>query len=266
MKRIVIKAYFFLIAGLVLSACDKFEVDDHAVPVTGGANVKFYHTSQTAPMLNFYLNEQQVTAGASPTAAGLLRGLAYNTTGLNTAYPTLGYAVVAPGDYTLHVIVPEGSGTTTPAPNAEITSAAQNVKLEDKANYSIFAVNTLENLETLVVKDELPAVSPAQTHIRFVNTMVGAPANFDVELVQTDVTPNVTTRLASDMAFKGYTSFASLPAGSYTYRLYLTGSTTVYYTGTTTLVDGKVYTFLTRGNYAATLASSTPAISITANR
>lgn len=265
MTKFINRALAVLALGFVLGACDKYEIDDHAAPLASGSLVKFYHNSQDSPMLNFYLNDKQVTA-AAPTSTNLQRGLAYSSTGLSAVYPVSGYANVASGDFALKTIVPAGSGTTNPAPNTEITSAATTVKFEEKASYSVFAFNKLASLETLVIKDELPATNESKAHMRFVNTMVGAPVNYDLVLVRTDVTPNVSTVVASNVAFKGFTGFTELAPGTYTWYIYPTGTSTTYASGSITLIGGRAFTLLTRGNHVATVTSSTPVVTVTANR
>lgn len=266
MKRFLNKALAFLALGVILGACDKYEIDDHAEPVTSGAKVKFYHNSQDSPMLNYYFNGQQITAAAPVTTTNLQRGIAYNTTGLNAVYPVVGYANVEAGTYAAKVIVPAGSGTTTPAPNTELVSAAKEIKLDNGANYSIFAINKLASVETLVLKDEFAPADANKAQVRFVNTMVGAPTNYDLVYVRTDVTPNVTVTVGSNIGFKGFTGFVDLAPGSYSWYIFPAGTTSAYTSGSVTLTTGRVYTHLTRGNHVATVTSSTPVVSITANR
>lgn len=265
MKRFLNKAIAILALGAVFGACDKYEIDDHAMPANSGAKVKFYHNSQDSPMLNYFFNGTQVTS-AVPTSANLQRGLAYSTTGLNAVYPVVGYANVDAGTYAAKAIVAAGSGTTTPEPNSELTSAAKEIKLDNGAHYSVFAINRLASLETLVLKDEFAAADANKSQVRFVNTMVGAPTNYDLVYVKTDVTPNVTVAVATNISFKGFTGFIDLAPGSYTWYIYPTGTTTTYTSGSVTLTAGRVYTHLTRGNHVATVTSSTPVVTITANR
>jgi hypothetical protein len=265
MKRVFKNTFAVLATVLALSACEKYEIDDHAEPTTAGARVKFYQNSQDATMVNFILNDMRVT-GATPSTSNLLRGLAYNTSGLNSTYPTLGYANVASGDYALKVVVPEGSGTTIPAPGSEYTSAAAQVKLDDMTSYSMFLLGRAASLETLVLKDNIPAAVAGKVHVRFVHTMASAPSNFDVKFTKTDVTPNETNILATNVAMKGATEFVEMPAGTYTYVISPTGTSTVYATGSLTLGTGRVYTMSLRGNYVATITASTPVLSVTINR
>ncbi|WP_461490520.1 DUF4397 domain-containing protein [Pontibacter sp. HJ8] len=250
MKKIFLKTLAVLSLGFIFGSCEENAIPERTEYVTSGAMIRFSHASQEAPMVNFYLNDNKVSAKA-PTLTNRETGLSWNSTLANTIHPaTYGYVNVPAGDYTLSVI----DTTTIPGTKAlrknVVVSAP--VKLDEKLFYTSYLVGKLDNLELLTVKDELPNPDYKVAYIRFVNGMPGAPANFDVVAKRTLPTTE-TLNLATNVAYKGVTGYMAVAPGTYDLALFLNGSPTAYTTWTSGVIQaGKVYTFYTKGNYTTT--------------
>ena len=256
MNKIYYKTFAILLLAVFLGACENNAIDEHTTPFTSGALIKFFTQAEGAPRVNFYLNDQRITA-STPTTTNIPLGLAYGA-----AFPANGYVSVPTGDLTLAVMDTVTSETKGKADLLTSTSA----KLEDKVNYSAYLVGTAGNYETFVVKDNLPPDNFNQIYFRFVNTMVNLPFNVDVVAFRPAVAatatspavPELRIPLATNVAYKQYGDYVELPAGSYRFILYQAGTTKVYanYPSATTSLSltslGRVYSFFLRGTYAAT--------------
>lgn len=112
---------------------------------------------------------------------------------------------------------------------------------QDKA-YSLFVVDSLQQLDVLVVKDSLALPAAGKTRIRFVNLSPDAPA---VDLATTG-TSGATQ--FSNVAFRGVTEFQDLAAGTHSFQVKSTGSGTVLKSASNIeLSAGRIYTFVIRG-------------------
>jgi hypothetical protein len=120
MKKIYSKITAILALGFLLGSCEENAIPERFTYASDGALVKFYNHAEASPMVNFYLNDQRVTASVTTTAAGgALRGLAFGNT-----YPsTYGYATVPNGSFNLIV-----RDTATKEPASYSTLAAENCK------------------------------------------------------------------------------------------------------------------------------------------
>ena len=247
--------FAILILAVFLGACEKNAVDEHTAPYTSGALIKFYTHAEGAPRVNFYLNDQRVTASA-PTATDIPLGLAYGT-----SYPANGYLNVPSGDLTVAVMDTVTSATKGKADLITTTST----RLDESANYSAYLIGKTGSYETLVIKDNLPEDNFNRIYFRFVNTMADMPFNVDVVAFRPEVKatatspaiPELRVPLGTNIGYKQFTDYAELPAGSYRFIFYKTGTTTVYanYPSATTTLGltslGRVYSFFLRGTYAA---------------
>lgn len=250
MKKIFFKIAAVLSMGFLFGACEENAIPERTEYVESGAMIRFSHASQDAPMVNFYLNDNKVTA-KSPTLTNRETGLFWSSTLANTIHPaTYGYVNVPAGSYTLHAI-----DTTTIAGSTALTKnkvVSTSIKLDEKQFYTSYLVGAANSLEILTIKDELPEPDFSKAYVRFVNGMAGAPAGFDVVATRTAPTTETLT-LASAIQYKSNSGYVALAPGTYNLALFLEGSTKAYTTWTSgTIAAGKVYTFYTKGNYTTT--------------
>lgn len=211
----LIHAFAITALGLFsLTSCDK---DSDTVSTVNYANVSVTHASPNAPGVDLLINDQKI-----------------NTSAL--LYPnTTGYLQVEAKSNNIKVNV---SGTSTSVINADVL-------FEKDKNYSIFAVDSVAKIAPLVLTDDLTAPATGKAHVRFVHLSPNAPA-VDVALVGGAVVfPN--------QAFKGFTAFAPLDAGTYNLEVRVAGTSTVALTlPPITLAAGKIYTVFAKGFLGAT--------------
>ncbi|NIV11005.1 MAG: DUF4397 domain-containing protein, partial [Aliifodinibius sp.] len=169
---------------------------------------------------------------ASPDAPGvdlLVDDIVVNSSALTFPNNT-GYLSVDAGSRNIKV---NASGTSTTVINADLT-------LDANTAYSVFAVNTLANIEALVLEDDLTAPASGNARVRFVHLSPDAPA--------VDITLTDGTVIFGNKSFKEATDFAGLSAGTYDLQVRLAGSNTVVLNlPGIMLEDGKIYTVFAKG-------------------
>ena len=179
-------------------------------------------------------NPNVLVTHASPDAPGVdlyVNGTKVNPTALTYANNT-GYLSVAAGATNVKVDV---TGTMTTVINADLN-------LSTGANYSIFAIDSVSNIQPLVLVDTLTVPSGNNAGIRFIHLSPNAPA--------VDILDSASlTVLISNVSFKGYTSFLTFPAGGPS-TLYVCahGSTTPVVTIPSFVpASGHIYTIFAKG-------------------
>nr|MBN2277360.1 DUF4397 domain-containing protein [candidate division Zixibacteria bacterium] len=173
-----------------------------------------------------------LVAHASPDAPGvdlLIDDLVINNTSLTFPNNT-GYLDVNAGDRGVKVNV---SGSMTTVINAGLN-------LDAGMAYSIFAVNSVSNIEPLVLVDDLTTPAAGMAHIRFLHLSPDAPA--------VDITLTDDTVVFGNKAFRDYTSFTPLNAGLYDLQVRAAGTSMVILNlPGINLEDGKIYTVFAKG-------------------
>jgi hypothetical protein len=169
---------------------------------------------------------------ASPNAPGvdlLVDNSKQNTAALS--YPSnTGYLQVEAGTRNIKVNV---SGTSTTVINADLA-------LSKDQNYSVFAIDSVSKISVLVLTDDLTAPASGKAHVRFVHLSPNAPA-VDVALTGGAV-------VFGNKAFKDYTAFTPLDAGTYNLEVRVAGTSTVALPlPGITLQAGKIYTVFAKG-------------------
>jgi len=197
---------------LVAGESDSFFIRDTATP----AELRVVHASPDAPAVDVVVNDAFGAALISNLPFGDFEGF-----------------VEVPADTYNVKVVPTGA-TTPVVINADLPLAATE-------NYSVFAVDTLANIEPLVItrdrrrigteaKVDIIHASPAAGNVDIYVTAPGA----DI----TDLMPNF-----SDVPFKASTDFVSLPAGDYDVTVTATGTKTAAIgPATISLAAGGIYT------------------------
>jgi len=199
-----------ILATLFLAGCGS---DDNANPLapTPQARVMAVHASPDAPAVDLLVD------GA---VAGT--GLAFPN---NTAYLS-----VAAGSRNVKVNV---AGTTTTVINAALP-------LTGGASYTVFASDVVANIAPVVLTDDLTAPASGKAHVRFVHLSPDAPA--------VDVAVQGGPVLFANKAFKQYTSFTPVDAGTYDLEVRLAGTATVALPlNGIVLQPGKIYTVFAKG-------------------
>lgn len=126
------------------------------------------------------------------------------------------------------------------AANTDLTVIDATARLDWGRAYSVFAVNRLANIEPLVLNDDLRRPSPGKAKLRFVHLSPNAPA-VDVALQGGAV-------LIPNKAFKEYTPFVELAAGTYDLEVRVAGTSDVALPlPGVKLQDGFIYTVWAKG-------------------
>jgi hypothetical protein len=173
---------------------------------------------------------------ASPNAPGVDLLVDGAVAGRNLMYPeNTGYLAVNAGTRNVKVNV---TGTSTTVINADLS-------LMQGVSYSVFAVDSVSKLSTVVLTDDLTAPAAGNAHVRFIHLSPNAPA-VDIALAGGAV-------VWSNKKFKEYTVFTPLAAGTYNLEVRLAGTTTVVLPlPNVTVASGKIYTVFAKGFVGAT--------------
>ncbi len=186
---------------------------------------------------------------ASPDAPAVDLLLDGTLVGRDLAFPNATAYLGAPaGSRNVRVNV---AGTTTTVINATLN-------LQPNASTTVFACDSVTKIAPLVLSDDLTPPAANKAHVRFVHLSPNAPA--------VDVAVQGGPVLFGNTAFKGYSSFAPVAAGTYDLEVRLAGTGTVVLPlPGITLQAGKIYTVFARGFVGGTGAQALGA-SIIVNR
>jgi hypothetical protein len=209
-----------LVAALGASGCSE---DDDKNPVAPAlsASVMTIHASPDAPEVDLLVDN-----AIAKTAL---------------AYPAnTGYLSVTAGSHNIKVNV---TGTSDTVINTDLS-------LTGGMSYSVFAVDSVAVISALVLTDDLTAPAAGKAHVRFVHLSPNAPA---VDIALQGGGPVV----FGNKAFKEYTAFTPLDAGTYDLEVRLAGTTDVVLPlSGITLQAGKIYTVFAKGFVGATGAQA----------
>ncbi len=176
------------------------------------AAVKVVHASPDAPGVALLVDNIQVNASAL------------------TFPDNTGYLPVTAGDRNFKVNV---FGSSTNVINA-------NVDLDPNSAYSVFAVNTVLNIEPLVLVDDLSAPAAGKAHVRFIHLSPNAP--------EVDITLTDGTIVFGAYEFKEASAFTPLDAGTYDLQVREAGTSNVVLPlNGIPLTDGEIYTVFAKG-------------------
>lgn len=200
-------------AAFGISSCNHDET-----PILNTANLMVVHTSPDAPGVDLLVDNIKVNASA-------------------LTFPNnTGYLPLIEGTRNLKVNV---AGTTTTVINAD-------VPFTKNTSQTLFAIDSVSKLSTLLLTDNLTAPAAGKAHVRFVHLSPNAPA-VDIALANAGavVFPNV--------SFKGYTAFTPLDAGTYNLEVRVAGSQTVALPLPGIVLEaGKIYTVFAKGFLSGT--------------
>lgn len=182
------------------------------------AQIRVVHASPDAPAVDAVLAD-----------APIATGLAY---GLSSAY--------APAKAGPSVMKINNVATTTP-----VVSVTNNLILSGSASYSLFLMGPAASAQGIVLQDFLFPPSAGNANLRFVHA---SPDTVGLDIFQDDATTaNITA-----LAYRGGSSYLSVPAGAHNYKINLTGTANAALPAQAlTLEAGKIYTAVLQGSSAA---------------
>jgi len=197
-----------------LGACsDSTDLDDE----DDQARIRVVHASPDAPNVDVLIDGAQVVTNAAFTESS-------------------SYLDVDAGSRVLRV---EAVGTNT----AAITTTLNAVGATD---YTVIAANRLASIEPLVLTDDNTAPTAGNIKLRVVHGAPGAP-NVDVYITAPTADLATATANFSNVAFRGFSPYVSVPAGAYRVRVTTAGTRTVVIdSGTLTLTTGQIRTAIAR--------------------
>ena len=168
---------------------------------------------------------------ASPDAPGVDLLVDNTVAGTNLTFPNnTGYLTVNSGTRNIKVNV---TGTMT-------TVIEANVDFMQNKNYSVFAVNSVSNIEPLLVEDDLTVPAQGKAHVRFIHLSPDAPA--------VDITLTDGTIVFGNKSFKEFTAFTPLDAGTYDLQVRVAGTPTVALDLPGITIEAeKIYTVFAKG-------------------
>lgn len=205
----VFASAIFLASTLLVSSCNKDEDND----THEHSFVMVVHASPNAPGVDLLIDNSKK-----------------NTSALTFPNNT-GYLMLDPGTRNVKVNV---SGTSTTVIDA-------NLSLTKDMNYSVFAVDSVSKISAVVLTDDLSAPAAGKAHVRFVHLSPNAPA-VDVAVASSGAV------VFGNKAFKEYTAFTPLDAGTYNLDVRVAGTSNVALVlPAITLEAGKIYTVFAKG-------------------
>jgi LPXTG-motif cell wall-anchored protein len=203
------KRLFLISAVLVLSLV----LATSALADAHEARVRVVHASPDAPAVDVWVNGSVAFSNAP------FKGIT-------------DYAKLEPGTYNIQV---------TPTGATEPVVIEADLALETMTDYTVVAVNTLENIEPLVLIDNNSAPAAGKAHVRFVHASPDAPA---VDIAVANGGPV----LFSNIPFKGVGDYLPVDAGTYDLEARVAGTETVALSVPgVALADGAVYTIFAMG-------------------
>ena len=262
-----------LIAALIVAACGEKNAAQHISAPTAGSAVKFFNFGVGAPAVNFYVNNQKVSAVSSASCSSAVDGKTADSTCLTTGKETTSgtgyganastagvYYSVAPGTYTL-------SGRITATTDNGVAISNTPATLVNGKFYSYYLsgiYNTgTKSVEGFVVEDPLPTLGDTMVYVRFVNAI----SNSQPMTLYAKNSAGAETAIGAAVAYKAASPFVALPPGPYDLNTRLSGSSTNVISRTGVgFSSGRVYTITAYGDMNATSGSTIPALDNTLNR
>lgn len=223
------KIAFFVIGILTLSLSGCLDNDNEAPEPQPRAFVSFYHGSPDAPDLDVLVNSQKI----------FTEPLQYS-------------------DYTNYVAINPGNFRIAFTPvNSIVPKIDTALTFQEDKIYSVFAINSLQQIEVLVLQDSLVSPAAGKSRVRFIHLSPDAPA---VDMATTGTTG---TPLFTNVAFKGVTEFQDINAGSLSLQVTAAGTSNVLKSvSNVNLVSGRIYTFVFRGLVTPPAGNTTQALDL----
>jgi len=248
-QNIKLKTIAFISLIAITFSCEKNAIPEVTEPLDDSATfMKFFFHVEEAPDANFYLGNEKITAENSSNSDEE-QGSDYGSVS-----PSNAYSIVPAGQQEIRAVDIESN---------ELASV--NLSLNEETNYSTYLVGTTSNYEIAVIEDNLPENDNVKIYWRFVNTMANMPFNVDAYAVKDAVEesedePAQTTQiisLGSNVGFKEAGEYMELDPGSYSFKVFATGTdydvetTEPYLEHSLTLASlGRIYSTQIRGTYS----------------
>ena len=245
MKRHASIAALLLIGAL--TACGEKVTRDITAPPPSNSGIRFFNFGVLSPSVNFYADQQKLTATLSTTGVESTTGVGYGGVSATGAY-----SAIAPGQHTF-----TGRIAATTDKDLPISTVTQNI--EDGKRYSYyqsgFYNSTTKTVDGFIVEDPFtPPTDFSLATVRFVHAI--SNANPMTLYAKNTTAPNAESAIGSEVAYKGAGAFVTIPAGGYDLSTRYANTATNAMTRTgVQFAGGRVYTITARGDI--TVASTT---------
>jgi hypothetical protein len=245
-----------LLCATVLYSCEKNAVQD----ITGAppqARIKFFNFGVNSPSVNFYANDNKVTATSSATGVEAVTGVSYGSVGAGGYY-----SGIVPGQYTFKGKIAATVDKDLVVSNIDGTIAA------GKA-YSVYQSGiynaTAKTVEGFIIEDVLADVDTGKAYVRFVNAISNAQP---MTLYAKNTTTLEEFAVGTAVAYKSGGAFVALPNGVYDLNTRYTGAPANVITRTAvSFSKGRIYTIGSRGDITVTATGTNkPFLDNTLNR
>ena len=252
------RAFAALLRAALLTACEEDGPQD-LVATTPESQIRFFNFGVNAPAVNFYANDQKVTAILTGTGTESTNGVAYGGVGLGGFYSAL-----EPGPYTF-------SGRISATVDKDLAISSIPATLEDGKRYSLYQSGfynaTTKTVDGFVVEDNFAeAFDYTQAYVRFVNAISNSSP---MALFAKNAATSGELPVGALVAYKSAGAFTAVPAGVYDVTTRLSGATTAAITRTAiSFSAGRIYTISARGDMTitSTTATNRPFLDNTVNR
>jgi hypothetical protein len=252
------RAFAVLLCAAALAACEKNAAQDLTGPLPS-ARIKFFNFGVGAPGVNFYANDQKMTAINSATGTE-------STVGVNYGGVASGdrYVAIQPGQYTF-------SGRIAATVDKDLPISNVTATIADGKAYSFYQSGiynaTAKSVDAFIVEDNFPAaIDWSVGLIRFVHAISNANP---MTLIARNTETGQETVIGGSTAYKSASAFVALPPGLYDLSARYAGSATnvIVRTGVG-VAPGRTYTIGARGDITitSTTAVTRPFLDLTVNR
>ena len=253
------RAFTAFLAAVLLAGCGDGDAMQDITGVDPGARIKFFNFGVNAPGVNFYANEQKLTAVLSGTGQESTNGVAYGSAGNGALY-----SAIAPGQYTF-------AGKIAAATDKDLAVAALTAPITAGKSYSLYMSGfydaAAKKSDAFIVEDNYPAnVDFAAAYVRFVHAISNASP---MTLYVKNTTTLTEAPVGSAVAYKAGGEFVTVPVGTYDLSTRVTGSSANAIVRTAVgFAAGRVYTITARGDITVTSTTATnrPFLDNTTNR
>lgn len=209
MKKTTILFFSVMLTILFTISCKKDETT-----TTSTAKVLFVHASPNAPNIDILVDDKKVNSAA----------IAYSA---NSNFLTL-------NEGTRTIKINQSSNSTL------IKSAS--IPFVKNKNYTVFAIDSLSKLSTLLVEDNFTTPATGKSNVRFVHLVPNAPA---VDITLKSGTDSVTI---SNKSFKQYSDITLVDSKTYEIKAKIAGTQNVVFATTgINLSSTKSYTIWAKG-------------------
>jgi hypothetical protein len=265
-----------LLAATTLVACGDKAERDITAPVPSTSAVRFFNFSVGAPTVQFFANDQQVTAtntascnGAknppvSATDSTCLQIGIQSSTGVSYGGVAAGglYTAVDPGQYTF-----TGRQMSSKGPTTTISTVPTAI---DAGKYYSFYQSGIYNATTktsdaFIVEDVLPTtIDWSKATVRFVNAIGNS---VPMTLVAVD-TLGIATAIGGQVSYKSAGVFTALTPAPYDLHARDSNGADMIVREFVTFMPGHVYTITARGDMTVTKSTDAnfPYLDNTANQ